>query len=205
MRYYPVNLNLNKKNCLVIGGGKVAFRKVKVLLSYGALVKLVSPEIFTGIKKIKDKDFRYQKRRYSGKDLKNVFLAVIATDDMVLNTKISKEAKKRKILVNVVDVPALCDFILPAIAERKNLTITVSTNGISPALAKYLRKDIEKKYDGYATLLEVLKFLRSRIIKLDKKRKNGIWKSIINKGFLDKMKDAGRKQINKAIIKKINI
>ena len=202
--YYPVQLNLKGRTCLVVGGGEVAYRKVRALLSFGAKVKLVSPEIVPDFNNLKKNErFKYIKKRYSLKDLKNVFLAVVATDNMELNATISAAAKSRKVLVNVVDVPGLCDFILPAIAKRGDLTITVSTNGVSPSLAKYLRKDIEKRYGGYAGLLKPLKEMRSKIIKLDKKKKEKVWNSIINEAFLKKNRKLSGPQIENAVLEKL--
>ena len=204
MKYFPININLKNKNCLIVGGGEIAFRKAKTLLSCEAKVKLVSPRISPGIKQLKKNDrFQYHKRRYLVKDLNNIFLAMIATNDRKINAKISKDAKKRKILVNVVDSPDLCDFIVPAIAKYKNLTISICTNGISPALSKYIRKEVEKKYKGYANLLGLLQCYRNKIIKLNERRKRAIWKSIINESFLKKVKNATRKEIYRLLIEKI--
>ncbi len=142
--YFPAFLNLRGKKCVVIGGGKVAARKVSALLKSGALVDVISPEITASLKKLQETGrINYVDRGYRKGDLKGAFLTVAATSDYKVNIAVSKEAP---LLVNVVDVPELCNFIVPAVVDRAPLTIAVSTGGASPAMAASVRKELELLY-----------------------------------------------------------
>ncbi|MBF0330952.1 MAG: bifunctional precorrin-2 dehydrogenase/sirohydrochlorin ferrochelatase [Candidatus Omnitrophica bacterium] len=143
--YYPVNLDLQHKACVVIGGGDVAWRKARSLLACGAAVTVVSPQVKDKMAalirsgKVRRLDQSYQKAH-----LKGAFLVVAATNDVDANKAVARDAAARNILVNVVDVPALCNFIVPAVIRRGPLAMAVSTGGQSPLLAKALRKKCEK-------------------------------------------------------------
>lgn len=166
MLYYPVNLNITGKNCLVIGGGKVAERKVEALLCCGALVKVVSPALCPGLEEmLRDGKIMYESRPYERKDLDGVFLVVASTNDTSVNDAISREAHNRNILCNIVDKPDLCNFTVPSIVRKGDLMITISTGGKSPALSKRLRREIEESYgDEYAIFLEIMGALRRKIL-----------------------------------------
>lgn len=145
---YPVNINLKGKKCLVIGGGEVALRKVKTLLSCCAKVKVVSPVLikkFEGFKK--NKNFKYVKRKFKKNDLNGVSIIISATDDTILNQRIANYAKEKNILINVVDNPKLCDFIVPSVIKRGHLIISISTSGNFPLISKLIRKELEKKFN----------------------------------------------------------
>ena len=137
--YYPVNLDVSGKKCLVVGGGAVAERKVKTLLDFGALVWVVAPRFSFKIKGVK-----FIRRKYRSGDLRNAVLAIAATDDDGLNRKIAAGARAQKIPVNVIDAPKLCTFIAPSIIKRGPLVVSISTSGQAPALAKALRLKLEK-------------------------------------------------------------
>ncbi len=145
MRYYPVFLNLEGKKCIVIGGGKVAERKVFALLNADASVTVVSPELterLAGLKRAGQ--IEHTQRRYQDGDLKGAFIVIAATYDMDVNRKVSGDAGN--IPVNVVDVPALCTFTVPSVIKRGKLTIAVSTSGASPALSRSIREELEDLY-----------------------------------------------------------
>lgn len=167
MNYYPVCLDLRERPCTVIGGGRVAERKVRGLLSCGALVKVVSPELGAGLKDLLEAEdnLSWVPRPYCDGDLDDAFLAIAATDDKETQQSVYLEAEKRRIPVNVADVPALCSFILPATVRRGDLTLAISTGGKSPALAKQLRLDLEKRFGPeYKILVDILGSLRSEVL-----------------------------------------
>lgn len=142
--YYPILLNLKGKRCVVVGGGKVAERKALPLLKSGAKITVISPECTGRLKKEHLQErITYISRRYKKGDLKNAFLVIAATDSNETNRKISEDAPY---LVNVVDKPLLCNFIVPSVVRRGPLTIAVSTSGISPSLARTIRKELEGLY-----------------------------------------------------------
>jgi len=143
--YYPVNLDLEGRRCLVVGGGVVAERKVRTLLSFGADILVVSPKLtprLAGL--VKAKKVAYTKRGYQKNDLKGMFVAIAATDVMAVNTLVARHAEARNMLVNVVDVPKLCNFIVPSVIRKGPLTISISTGGQSPMFAQMWRRKCEK-------------------------------------------------------------
>ncbi|MFH1562754.1 MAG: bifunctional precorrin-2 dehydrogenase/sirohydrochlorin ferrochelatase [Nitrospirota bacterium] len=165
MIYYPICLDIKNKRCVIVGGGKVAFRKVESLLEAGAKVIVISPGIIPSLKKLVDKNkITYLPQEYKFGDIKKgTFLVIAASDDFQLNAKIADEAKKLNLLINVADSPKLCNFILPATLRRGNLTISVSTSGKSPALAKKIKEDLQNVYGTeYEVLVDSLGKLRTK-------------------------------------------
>ena len=156
MPYYPLFLELKDRPCLVIGGGPVAFRKAAALLRCGAKVTVVSPEFSAGLKRLaRGRKVRWKGRRFRPADLDGMDLAVAATDDETINRSAAREAKRRGIWINVVDRPALCSFILPSVVRRGKLALAISTGGASPALAKWIRRDLKSRYGpGFGQLLD---------------------------------------------------
>lgn len=166
-KYYPVNLVLENKICVVVGAGVVAARKVHRLLECGALVSVISPTITPGIKRLAaKKKISFKNKAVELKDLSGAYLVIAATQDRKINSLVSAYCRKKGILINAVDYPKECTFILPAVVRRGSLTISISTDGISPALAKKIRKDLEKEFGvEYAKLLRILKEIRPQAIK----------------------------------------
>jgi precorrin-2 dehydrogenase/sirohydrochlorin ferrochelatase len=208
--YYPVFLNLKDTKVIVVGGGKVAERKVLSLLRVGADLTVISPEI-TGKISIEKKRGRLKHicRQYRKGDLKDGFLVVGATDSSEINEKISRDAS---CLVNIVDTPHLCNFIVPSVVKRGAMTIAVSTGGISPALSKAIRKELEKAYrPEFSRYLKFLRATRVQALKgiRDEKKRAEFLKSVASeetlrilrkKGYgkakrrtLNLLKEAGRK------------
>jgi len=163
VKYYPAFLNLCGKNAVVVGGGRVAERKVLTLVETGAIVKVISPAITNNLKRLKEKGLiRHTARNYRKGDAKNAFIVFAATSSAQTNTEISKEAKY---LVNVVDKPERCNFIVPSIVRRGALTIAISTGGTSPAAAKAIRKEIERLYGAeFSHYLKLLGAIRKKAI-----------------------------------------
>ena len=145
MKYYPINLNIKGKLCVVIGGGPVAERKVKNLLLCGARVRVVSPDLTDRLSKwVSQGKIDDTRSEYRASHLKGAFLVYAATSDRKVNAEIARDAAKRKLLVNVADAPAESAFILPAVVRKREISIAVSTNGISPATSVRIRDRIGK-------------------------------------------------------------
>lgn len=163
---YPINLILDNKPCVVLGGGHVALRKVKGLLDAKAKVTVISPEIVAELAKLaEEKRIIWQKKCYEQGDLDGFTLAICAIGNEKINAEVQREAKQKKVILNVVDRLEFCDFALPAKIRRGDLLVTFSTNGKSPALAKYLRCKMEREFDEtYAKWLDRLVQLRKEAI-----------------------------------------
>lgn len=164
--YYPINLSLKDKRCLVIGAGLIAQRKVRRLLESGGRVSVISPDITPAFRGLyKNKRIVFKKRKFSLKDLSGPYLVIAATGDRVVNSAVSSYCLKKGILVNVVDSPEECSFILPSVIKRGALTISISTEGLSPALSKKIRQDLEKRFGAeYAAYLSMMKRIRPRAL-----------------------------------------
>ena len=166
MRYYPIQMDIRNRACLVVGGGPVGTRKVTTLLKCGARVTVVSPEASNRLEKLaRAGKIVLERRRYRSSDLAGKVLVMGATDDEALNHRISREAQAEGVPCNIADRPEACSFILPSIVERGDLVITVSTSGKSPALAKSLRRRLEKQFgDEYAQLLKLMGAIRRDLL-----------------------------------------
>jgi len=145
--FYPIHINIKGRKCLVVGGGKTAERKVNRLVRYGGKVVVVSPVVTSSIENLSyKKRVVWYKRGYRSTDLHQAFLVFCATNNQELNKKISRKAKRKGILVNVVDSLSECSFISPALVERGCLTISISTEGLAPLLSRKIRKELGISY-----------------------------------------------------------
>jgi len=167
LKYYPVFWNIAGRKCVVVGGGDVAARKVARLLDCNAKVCVVSPGLVPELEELKrNRLIDHVNDAYESKYLNGAVLVIGATDDEKINDAISKDAKEKNLPVNIVDDPQKCDFILPSLIERGDLTIACSTGGQSPALARYLREELELVYgEEYAVLASILGQLRTKMEK----------------------------------------
>ncbi len=163
MRYYPVFLDLRNRHCIVIGGGKVAERKIRSLIEAEATVTVISPDITEEIEGLcRSGRIRHISRSYQKGDLKDAFLVIAATSDKDVNREIFEEASGKPL--NVVDMPDLCTFIVPSVIRRGNLTVAISTSGVSPALSRSLRLDLQDCIpEEIGEFLDFLGALRRRI------------------------------------------
>lgn len=167
MRYYPVNLDIRGRSCLVVGAGGVGVRKVNTLRRCGAVVAVVSPDIDPSLRReaAEDPSIDLQQRPYRSSDVIGKFLVIGATDDESLNRQIHADAERNGVLCNIADRPEICNFILPAIVQRGDLVLAVSTAGKSPAFAKHLRKQLEAQFGPeYGTLLELMGAIRAKLL-----------------------------------------
>jgi precorrin-2 dehydrogenase / sirohydrochlorin ferrochelatase len=161
--FYIACLRLTGRRCVVVGGGDVGLEKVEGLLGCDADVTLIAPEAHPALEDhARDGSIRWEQRPYAGSpDLDGVFLVIAATDDTEVNIAVFEDAERRAMLVNVVDVPPLCNFILPAIVRTGPLAIAISTAGASPALAKRMKREIEALFgEPYAQLAVMLNDVR---------------------------------------------
>ena len=170
MSYFPIYLEMRGRRCLVIGGGAVAERKVASLLEAGAEVTVISPEAADSILGWSKKHaLQFIARCYQPGDLAEYEIVFVATDDGDVNTRVFKEARTLGVWVNAADDPAHCDFILPSVLRRGDLTVAVSSGGKSPALVHTIREELELYFTDEYTLLanlaaEVRDELRARAI-----------------------------------------
>lgn len=142
--YFPAFLNLKTRRCLVVGGGLIGERKVRDLIACGAAVVVVSPEITTGLAELASRGaVVHRRRRFRRSDVRGCAVVVAATGVTAVDDAVAAAARRARTLVNVVDRPALCDFIVPSVLRRGALQIAVSTGGRSPALAREIRKKLE--------------------------------------------------------------
>jgi len=163
MTLYPIFLKLDGLRCLVVGGGKVALRKVRDLVDAGAHVVVVAPEFIPELAGMAD-GVELVRREFEQSDLAGVAIVVAATDSDEVNSRVYREAKARGIWINVVDSPELCDFFLPARAKWKDLEIAVSTLGRSPLASRLIRDFLKESLkDEHLKLVELLSEIRKRL------------------------------------------
>jgi siroheme synthase-like protein len=157
--FYIACLKLTGRRCLVVGGGDVGLEKVEGLLACDGDVTLLAPDAHPELEALAaEGSIAWERRAYAGpEDLEGIFIVIAATDDSEVNIEVFDDAERRAMLVNVVDVPPLCNFILPAIVRIGPLAIAISTAGASPALAKRLKREIAEAYgEPYARLALIL-------------------------------------------------
>ncbi len=161
--FYIACLKLSGRRCVVVGGGEIGLEKVEGLLACDGAVTLIAPDGVPALRELaQEGSIRWERRPYAGPgDLEGVFMAIAATDDTDVNIAVYDDAERRAMLVNVVDVPPLCNFILPAIVRTGPLAIAISTAGASPALAKRMKREIEGQFGAeYARLAILLNEVR---------------------------------------------
>jgi siroheme synthase-like protein len=160
--FYIACLRLTGRRCVVIGGGEVGLEKVEGLLACDADVTLVAPDAHPELVQLAlEGSITWERREYQSGDLDGALIAIAATDDTDLNVRVFDDAETRAMLVNVVDVPPLCNFILPAIVRTGPLAVAISTAGASPALAKRMKREIGELFgEPYANLAILLNEVR---------------------------------------------
>ncbi|HEY3412916.1 MAG TPA: bifunctional precorrin-2 dehydrogenase/sirohydrochlorin ferrochelatase [Armatimonadota bacterium] len=193
MRYYPIFIDLNGKRAVVVGGGHIAERKVGTLLECGALVTVVSPEITPGLREAVDNGrISWIARTYQAGDLSGAFCTYAATDENAVNTAVFAEASRNSQLCNVVDVPPLCNFIVPSIVDRGDLTIAISSSGNSPALAKRLKSRLGEEYgEEWRALNDLLGRLRPEVKRRypEEAPRNDLLARLMDAGVLEMLRE----------------
>ena len=182
---FPMFLKLAGKRCLVVGAGKIGEAKIGGLIDTGARVRVVALQATDTVHGwAHEGKIELDMRPYSSHDLDGIFLAVVATEINSLNQSIYREAERRGVLCNVVDVPELCDFFYPAIVQRGDLQIAISTAGKSPSLAQKLRQQLDRQFGvGYATWITELGETRKIVLdsNLTRERKLDLLHSLASK------------------------
>ncbi len=165
MKYYPAFLRLAGRACLVVGGGEVGTQKVSALASAGAAVTVVSSLLSSELEAAAAQGLiTLHRRAYRQGDVHGFFVIVAATNDVAVQNQIAEDARAAGILINVVDRPELCDFIVPSILEQGDLLIAVSTCGQSPTMARRIREDLQSRFGpAYAQALVLLGKLREHL------------------------------------------
>ena len=203
MRYYPVFLDIINKSCLVVGGGQVGTRKVLTLLDCGARVTVVSRAVTAELQALADASkIALKIGDYRTADLDGMFLVIGATDDEMLNRKIHFDAERQHKLCNIADRPEACNFILPSIINRGDLTIAISTAGKSPALAKKLRQDLQKDFgDEYAELLRIMGAVREKLLQQAHapEEHKPLFEKLIHSEILEAIKKQDRSRIDELL------
>lgn len=206
--FYPINVNLAQRLCVVIGGGNVAARKVRSLLDFGALVKVISSRLIQDLARLAQEGaIQYVAREYQPGDLEGAFLVVCATNDERLNREIAGACAARNLLVNVVDDPGRCSFVFPAVVKRGSLTISVSTGGKSPLLARKIRERLEKEFGPqYGDYVEFMADLRKEIMARipDPRKRWHVYKSLLEIDLLDLMEKEEQSLIKERIARCIS-
>ena len=204
MRYYPVNLDIQNRKCLVVGGGSVSTRKVMTLLECGAIITVVSPDVSEELLELAEKKMiELKKRHYEASDINGIFLVIGATDNEELNWQINKDAERQYKLCNIADRPEACNFILPSIVNRGNLVIAISTSGKSPAFAKKMRQDLEKEFgEEYDEFLQLMGAIRKKALseKHEPEAHKHLFEQLINRGLVDMVRNHDEERINSLLL-----
>jgi precorrin-2 dehydrogenase/sirohydrochlorin ferrochelatase len=195
MRYYPVFLDVAGKPVVVIGGGEVALQKVRGLLDAGARVTIVSPQLHPELERIAGEGLvTHLRREYRRGDLKGSFLAFVGTDDRSVNAVVAREGKERGVLVNAVDDPPNCDFIMPGVVQRGDLIVAVSTSGGSPAMARRMREELEQFLtEDYALMLDLAAEVRRELRERDLAVSAETWNAALD-SEIKRLLSEGRRQ-----------
>lgn len=178
----------------MVGGGSVAARKSGSLAAAGAEVTVVSPVFSRGLEEqARRARATLRRKRFEARDLDGAFVVIACTDDREVNNRVYRAAKRRRILVNVVDSAEQCDFIVPSVVSRGRLSIAVSTSGTSPTLSRRIRQKLEKEYGhGYATFLSLMEKYREVVLRESPaaKRRKEIFEALTQPDFVSKITSA---------------
>ena len=201
--YYPIFLDIENRNVVIIGGGEVCARKAETMMRYGAKVTIVSPEFTPEIEKwAAGGQLTISRKRYDTADIEDAHIVIASTDDTAVNERVAADARALRIPVNVVDVTHLCEFIVPAIIEKDGIQIAVSTGGKSPALARTLKEDLNRtvgpEYSEINHLLGSLRDSAKAILPTDSDRKR-FFDGIIASGVLDLLREGKRSEAYRLI------
>jgi precorrin-2 dehydrogenase / sirohydrochlorin ferrochelatase len=206
VKYYPVYLDLRGRRCVVVGGGDVSERKAARLIQCGARVTVVDWRLSPGLEQMKkDSLIDHIADSYNVSFLRGAFLVIAATDQDEVNEAVYRDARDQGIIVNVVDDPGRCDFILPSVFQQGDLSIAVSTGGKSPALAKKLARDLNSIYGReYEFLLHIMGGLRERMMMngLSSSENRKVFEAVVHSDILRHIREKDREGV-KRIIKDI--
>jgi siroheme synthase-like protein len=175
------------RRVVVVGGGRIAARKIEPLLEAGALVEVVSPQVGTEVRAWADAGrLVLHERAFRAGDLEGAWLALTATDDPVVNTAVHAAGEAGRVWVNSADDPANCSFTLMSVIRRGDLVVTVGTGGRSPALAAQLRRRLEEEIGPeYETLLDLLADAREELRGAGRSTEDANWQSVFDGGIVE--------------------
>jgi len=201
--YYPIFLDIEDRDVVIIGGGNVCARKAETMMNYGARVTVVSPEFTEEIEGwARNGRLEIRRKTYEESDLDGANIVIASTDVQSINEQIAADCRRRRIPVNVVDVTPLCEFIVPAIVDKGSVTLAISTGGKSPALARTLKEDLYRLIGPeYAEVNDALGTLREsakRVLPTDVDRKR-FFDGIIARGILHMLREGRRREAYTAI------
>ncbi len=192
----PITVNLQQKNCIVIGGGNVAYRRVQTLLAEGAKVTVISPDVIPKLaalfEKMDEMQLKWLKRPFRDGDTIGAFLVIAATNLRAVNEQIGYESHSNQ-LVNIVDDPMNSNFYFPAVGRKGLLSIAVSTEGASPVLAKKIRNEVMQNFDdAFEQYLLFVKQARACILSLglEEKQKRKLLTDIVDNRYIDPTRQA---------------
>lgn len=192
MKYYPVYLDLRERRSVVVGGGRVAERKILSLLEAGADVAVVSPLLTRKLAELAAAGkIGHRAREFEDRDITGAYLVVAATDSEEINRVIGRLCRKMQVLVNVVAPPEESTFIVPSLVDRGELLIAVSTCGTSPALSKKIRRELEDRYGReYDLFLQKMSLLRRRLVEevRDEASRREIFQALVDSDVLELLK-----------------
>jgi precorrin-2 dehydrogenase/sirohydrochlorin ferrochelatase len=203
--FYPILINLKRFPCLVIGGGEVALRKVQTLLLYNAKITVLSPKICTTLKKlISLNNIKIIRKPYSREYIKNFKVIFSATNNRKVNEQVHSDCSKENKLLNVVDVPDLCDFILPAVVKRGDLSISVSSQGSAPFYAKEIKNKLNHIFpDYYEDIINLAGYYRKLVMNSNKiksfKQKDKAFKQFFLFDWKKILASEGKKKANEYV------
>jgi precorrin-2 dehydrogenase/sirohydrochlorin ferrochelatase len=203
-KFYPVNLKVEGRTCLVVGGGDVARRKAAALVEAGADVIVVAPDVHPMLKA--DERIEVRERAWRDTDLHGAFVVIVATDDEVTNRVVAQDAMDFGCLVNVVDCPALSNFIVPSRLTRGDLMVTVSTGGASPSLARKIRESLEAQFgEEYADYTAVLAEVRAEAFRriADADARMAFLRTLADDAWLKLLRERGREALYEALIARL--
>ena len=164
MKFYPVNINVENKKCVVVGGGKIAYDKIIGLLEAGANVEVIAPQICPQLENLRDK-IKILRENYSAEKISSGVILIAATNDSALNQQIANDARAKNFLVNIVD-DISSDFIVPSRIWRGDFLIAISTGGNSPAFSKFARKMLEREFnENFGAAVDLISKYRQEVIK----------------------------------------
>jgi len=208
LELFPVYLDVTGRSCLVVGGGEVACRKVRNLLECGASITVVAPEAEEGIRQLaRNREVTWYDREFVETDLEGMFLVFSATNQEGLNEVIAELCKKRNILVNVVDDPPRCTFLVPSVVRRGPLSVAISTGGNSPLFARKLREQLEqiitREHGEFVELLGQAREMAKRAYPDDMARRRKVFEALVDSDILELLfkgeKDRAKERIEQCI------
>ena len=202
MKSYPINLDIENKNCVVVGGGEVALRKIRGLLEAGAIVKVIAPEICAGVEELfKRGEISLVREKFSEAMLGDEVILIAATDNPEVNRQAAALAQSKKILVNVVN-EAGGNFNVPSQIRRGELLLTVSTGATSPAFSKFVRQMLEAELDeNFGAGLKIISEYRREVKRLlpNYKARKFFWEKFLTREVWELLKSGELKELEEKI------